>query len=122
MAVRNFRELVAWQQSVELALEVYRVTKRFPREEVYGLTSQLRRAAVSISSNIAEGQSRRSTRDFLHFLGIARGSLAEVETQLHIAAKLSYIESSAEKSLNEQVLELHRVLSGPIASLERRSR
>jgi four helix bundle protein len=122
MTVQNFRELIAWQRAVDLVLEVYTATKSFPREEIYGLTSQIRRAVVSISSNIAEGQSRRTSRDFLHFLGIARGSLAEVETQLHIATRLLCVSSEDGKRLNDRILELHRILSGLIASLERRSR
>jgi four helix bundle protein len=121
VAVQNFRDLVAWQRAVDLALEIYRVTKFFPREEIYGLTSQLRRAVVSISSNVAEGQSRRTSRDFLHFLGIARGSLAEVETQLVIASRLGYVTPVDEKLLNDRITELHRILSGLIASLERRA-
>jgi four helix bundle protein len=121
VAVQNFRDLVAWQRAVDLALEIYRVTKFFPREEIYGLTSQLRRAVVSILSNVAEGQSRRTSRDFLHFLGIARGSLAEVETQLVIASRLGYVTPVDEKLLNDRITELHRILSGLIASLERRA-
>jgi four helix bundle protein len=121
MAVQNFRDLIAWQRAVDLALEVYRITKTFPREEIYGLTSQLRRAAVSIPSNIAEGQGRRTSRDFLHFLAIARGSLAEIETQLFIAARLGYVGNADEVALNARIVELHRILNGLINSLQKRS-
>jgi four helix bundle protein len=89
-AVRSFRELLVWQRSVELTVAVYRLTKLFPKDEMFGLTSQLRRAAVSIPSNIAEGQGRATRGEFLQFLGIARGSAFEVQTQLLIARQLEY--------------------------------
>ncbi|MEX2187413.1 MAG: four helix bundle protein, partial [Pirellulales bacterium] len=120
MPVRNFRDLIAWQRGVDLAIEVYRVTKFFPREETYGLSSQLRRAAVSVSSNIAEGHSRRTPRDFLQFLAVARGSLAEVETQITIAARLSYIEAADGAKLTDSITELYRILNGLISSIRKR--
>jgi four helix bundle protein len=80
MAVTHYKQLIVWQKSIDLVVLVYRLTHRFPKEETYTLTSQVRRAAISISSNIAEGQGRASTGEFKHFLGIARGSLLEVET------------------------------------------
>ena len=86
----GYRDLLAWQEAMRLAVMVYRVTTRFPREEIYGLTAQLRKSAVSIPSNIAEGAARNSAREFNHFLGISAGSLAEVETQLELAARLEY--------------------------------
>jgi four helix bundle protein len=85
---RSFRELVVWQRSIQLATLIYRLTQSFPREELYGLTSQLRRAAVSVSSNIAEGQGRLSSGEFRQFLGVARGSNFELQTQLEIARQL----------------------------------
>ncbi len=88
MKVKNYRELVVWQKAMTFVELVYRATRQFPREELYGLTNQLRRAAVSVPSNIAEGQGRFSTREFLSFLSIARGSLREAETQLMIAQRL----------------------------------
>lgn len=81
MKVKHYRELIVWQKAMNLAEEVYRVSRSFPREEIYGLTSQLRRAAVSIPSNVAEGQGRRTTADFLRHLSIAYGSLLELETR-----------------------------------------
>jgi four helix bundle protein len=87
---QTFRDLLVWQRSMELTLEVYRCTQGFPREEVYGLTSQMRRSAVSIPSNIAEGQGRGSDREFSRFLDIARGSLCELQTQLEIARSLDF--------------------------------
>ena len=89
-AARSFRELVVWQRSIELAALVYRLTGVFPKEEMYGLTSQLRRSAVSVPSNIAEGQGRLSTGEFRQFLGIARGSNFELQTQLEIARTLKF--------------------------------
>jgi len=86
--VQSFRDLQVWQKSMELTVVVYRITQSFPREEAFGLTSQLRRSAVSIPSNIAEGQGRLNTREFRQFLGIARGSNCELQTQLEIARRL----------------------------------
>jgi four helix bundle protein len=84
----SYRDLIAWQKAMDLVTAIYRVTGSFPREELYGLTSQLRRAAVSVPSNIAEGQARFSRKEFHHFLSQARGSLVEIETQLMIAENL----------------------------------
>jgi four helix bundle protein len=82
MSVKNYRELVVWQKAMGLAKLCYQVTKRFPKEEMFGMTSQIRRSAASIPANIAEGHGRTHTKDYLHFLSIAKGSLAEVETHL----------------------------------------
>jgi len=89
-AVQSFRDLLVWQKSIDLVVIVYRLTRNFPREECYGLTAQMRRTAVSIPSNIAEGQGRLSTGEFRQFLGIARGSNCELQTQLEIARKLGF--------------------------------
>jgi four helix bundle protein len=86
--IQSFRDLQIWQKSMELTVAVYRITQSFPREEIFGLTSQLRRCAISIPSNIAEGQGRSSEREFLHFLSIARGSNCELQTQVEIARRL----------------------------------
>ena len=91
MKVKNYRELIAWQRAMDLVEDVYKASRDFPREETYALTSQIRRAAVSIPSNIAEGQGRRTTADFLRHLSIAYGSLREVETQILIAQRLKYL-------------------------------
>lgn len=97
---QSYRDLIAWQKGIELVATIYRVTQLFPEEELYGLTAQLRRAAVSIPSNIAEGQGRKSKPEFRHFLHNVAGSLMEVETQLTIAAVLGYLsqEKEAQKS------------------------
>jgi four helix bundle protein len=114
---QNFRDLIAWQKAMDLVIEIYEITKKFPREEIYGLTSQLRRAAVSIPSNIAEGQARFSKREFKHFLRTSKGSLAEVQTQIAIAARLGFITDAEERELDLQMHELARVLNGLINSI-----
>ena len=90
VAAQSFRELVVWQRSIQLAAAIYRVTSSFPKEEIYGLTSQIRRSAVLVPSNIAEGQGRLSTGEFRQFLGVARGSNFELQTQLEIARTLNF--------------------------------
>lgn len=94
IAARSFRDLLVWQRSIQLATMVYRITSGFPKEELYGLSSQLRRSAVSVPSNIAEGQGRLSTGEFRQFLGMARGSNFELQTQLEIARTLNFGDSS----------------------------
>ena len=91
MKVKSYQELIAWQKAMDLVEDVYRASKSFPKEETYALTSQIRRAAVSVPLNIAEGQGRRTTSDFLRHLSIAYGSLCEVETQILIAVRLRYL-------------------------------
>ena len=91
MAIRNYTDLVAWQRAMALAESVYKTTSNMPLEELYGLTSQMRRAAVSIPSNIAEGEGRRRDGEFLRMLSIATGSLRELETQLHLATRLQFL-------------------------------
>ena len=93
MVVKHCQQLILWQKAMDLVVLVYKITARFPKEELFGLTRQLRKAAVSIPSNVAEGQGRGSTRDFMNFLAIARGSLQEVETQMIIAQRLNYLQS-----------------------------
>jgi four helix bundle protein len=95
MAVKHFKQLIAWQKAMDLVELVYAGTSGYPRDEVYGLTNQTRRAAVSIPSNIAEGQGRRTTGDFLRYLSIAYGSLCELETQLLIGQRLGYLNSTS---------------------------
>jgi four helix bundle protein len=102
---------------MELVTDIYRTTKAFPKEEIYGLTSQLRRAAVSIPSNIAEGQGRRTASDFHNFLGHARGSLMEVETQILIAQNLQYCGKDTATNLLNQAADIGRALNGLMNSL-----
>jgi four helix bundle protein len=122
MSVKDYRELIAWQKGMDLVEMVYRMTDAFPRKEVYGLTSQMRRAVVSIPSNIAEGQARSTTRDFLNFLSIAMGSLKEAETQVLISRRLGYLNELQTSQLLELTTEVGRVISGLTNSLRRRSR
>jgi len=118
----GYRELKVWQLGVEISIEVYRVTESFPQREVYGLTSQLRRAAVSISSNIAEGHARTHTKDLMRFLSISRGSLAEVETQLVIAERLGYVLRHDCEPLFKMLEEESRMLAGLRRSLSAKLR
>ena len=119
MKVKNYQELIAWQRAIDLVEVVYKASRGFPREELYALTSQIRRAAVSIPSNIAEGQGRRTTSDFLRHLSIAYGSLREVETQLIIAARLDYLTAAQLKTLMNLAGEVGRLLNGLMNSLSR---
>jgi four helix bundle protein len=93
--MRSFRDLRVWQGAMDLVEMVYKVSVAFPRHETYGLTSQVRRAAISVPSNIAEGHSRRHTKEYLNFLSVAQGSLAELQTQIEIASRLGYVTTSA---------------------------
>jgi four helix bundle protein len=99
--VKSFRDLDVWRLGIELAEIVYRCTATFPRAEAFGFTSQMRRAAVSIPSNIAEGRARNSSKEFLQFLAIARGSLAELETQMELAARLGYANSELRSTMTQ---------------------
>ena len=115
--VRSYRDLIAWQKAVELVTEVYLVSKKFPNDELFGLMSQLRRAAVSIPSNIAEGQGRLGRKEFQHFLGNARGSLGEMETQIIIARNLDYLSEAEMNDILERSAEVGRILNGLLSSL-----
>ncbi len=117
MAVQGVEQLHVWQRSMDLVEDVYRVTKDFPASEMYGLTSQLRRAAVSIAANIAEGQGRDSTKEFLHFLSVARGSLVETRTELIISNRIKYLPDEMAQTLLKRVDEVGRLLSGLQRSL-----
>ncbi|HZD33204.1 MAG TPA: four helix bundle protein [Candidatus Angelobacter sp.] len=115
---KSYQDLFAWQKAMDLVTEIYRLSRCFPKEELYGLTSQLRRAAVSVPSNIAEGQGRHGKVEFRHFLRLAMGSLMEIETQVLIADRLNYVESDLAKTVLRDSVELGRILSGLIASLD----
>lgn len=109
---RSYRELLVGQKAKLLAVHVYQSTEKFSRTETYGLTSQLRRAAVSISSNIAEGQGRLTSGEFCHFLGQARGALLELETQLDIALDLAYLDSNQQHTLAQKIYQVLGLLNG----------
>lgn len=117
--VRSYRDLVVWQKAMSLALAIYRASAQFPKEEIYGLTSQMRRAAVSVASNIAEGQARHSRREFLQLLSHARGSLAELETQSLLAARLNFLTTDNAQEMADRIAEIGRLLSGLRKSLKR---
>jgi four helix bundle protein len=112
MAVRHYRELVAWQKAMDLVVAIYQVTRTFPRDEQFGLINQLRRASVSVPSNIAEGQGRRLRKQFAMFLRVARGSLQEIDTQLLIAERLGYVNSGELQPVQDRVKEVGRLVSG----------
>lgn len=109
--------MIAWQKAMDLVVETYQAVKGFPREELYGLTSQIRRTSVSVPSNIAEGQARCSGAQFTHFLGIARGSLAELETQLLLARRVGLLHEQSCSLLLERSAEVGRLVNGLINSL-----
>jgi four helix bundle protein len=116
-AIRTYRDLIAWQKAFALGLSVYRVTAGFPEHERFGLTVQLRRGAVSVASNIAEGYGRESTIDYVRFLRIARGALYEVDTQLLFGVKLNYMTPEGYAGVKDELDECERVLAGLIRSL-----
>lgn len=114
----GYRDLIVWQKAMSLAEEIYRVTGAFPKDERYGLVSQLRRAAVSVPSNVAEGQGRLTPGEFRQFLGLARGSLLEVETQAELAQRLGFLSAEVNRTLQEQAGEVLRMINALISKLE----
>ena len=120
MAIQSYRDLQVWQKSMDLVVKCYRAAERFPKSEAYGLVSQLQRAAVSVPANIAGGQGRNHTREFINHLSIAYGSLMEVETHLQIAARLSYIDEALLGDLLIRTNEIGRMLNGLMQSLGRK--
>ena len=119
MAGQNYRDLIAWQKAMDLVDAIYQATRTFPKEELYGLTNQIRRASVSIPSNIAEGQGRRTQAEFLHFLSIAHGSVRELETQISIARRQSYMTIEQEQAILKLAGEAGRLIRGLMNSLEK---
>ena len=118
--LKNYKELKVWRKSYRLCLEIYRITKEFPKEERYGLMSQIRRATVSVFSNIAEGYGRKTTPEYIRFLYIAYGSNCELETQVLLSGSLGYIEAGKLEILLEGIGEIERMLKALIKSLERK--
>jgi four helix bundle protein len=118
--VQSYRDLIAWQKSIELVLEIYRCAEVFPKTETYGLISQLKRAAISVPSNIAEGHERISTGEFRHYLGRALGSLMEIETQIIVAERLGYLDKEKSMQLLERTAEVGKILNGLLRSLATR--
>ncbi len=120
MAVSSYKDLMVWKKGVQLAKAVYQLTATLPKQEAFGLSSQLQRAAVSIPANIAEGHARGSTKDFLRFLAIARGSPAELETLLTLTVELEHSRAEKAGEIIRQCDEISRMLSGLRSSLKRR--
>jgi four helix bundle protein len=118
---KTYRDLIAWRKGMKLVLAVYRSTEKFPKHERFGLTQQIQRCAVSVPSNVAEGQARYSNPEFHRFLRVSRGSLVELETQLMIAHSLGYLPDAEERALLKQTSELGRILNGLTASVKKRS-
>ena len=116
--VRSLRDLQVWQKAIQLTVEIYKATQTFPREELYGLTSQIRRAAVSVPSNIAEGQGRLNTAEFRQFLGIARGSTCELQTQLEIARAFGFGDSKQIECAEILSHEVGKMLFAILKSLD----
>jgi four helix bundle protein len=119
--LKNFKELKVWQKSYKLCLKVYKITKKFPKSEVYSFTSQMRRAALSIPCNIAEGYGRKTTPDYLRFLYMSYGSICELETQILLAGDLEYIETESLSELQSDIGEVERMLKALIKSIERKN-
>ena len=115
--IKTFRDLIVWQKSVDLVTQIYRASGNLPKSEFYGLISQLRRSAVSIPSNIAEGYGRRSTGDYVRFLQIFVGSLYELQTQLEIAKKLEYLTEFEFNGLYENTREIERMLLSLVSKI-----
>ncbi|MEW6030995.1 MAG: four helix bundle protein [Chloroflexota bacterium] len=117
VSARNYRELIVWQEGIKLAKVIYKLAEKFPRTETYALSDQIRRAAVSVPSNIAEGQARKTPGDFSRFLHIALGSLAEMDTQLVLAQEFGYLTGEDTRLVNQQILELRKKIYALINSL-----
>ncbi|MEA2040077.1 MAG: four helix bundle protein [Thermodesulfobacteriota bacterium] len=117
VGIKTYRDLIVWQRSMVLVNEIYKISKKFPNDEIYGLISQIRRCAVSIPSNMAEGYGRNSTNDYIHFLRIATGSLYELQTQMEISLNLNYIDRSEFDELYKLSREIERMLSSLIRRL-----
>ena len=111
MGVLDYKELIIWQKSMDLASEVYKLVKKLPREENYALSDQIRRSVVSIPSNIAEGNSRDSTKEYDYFLSVARGSIAELETQLILTERIGYLESDDLRKTFDLITEIRKMLT-----------
>ncbi len=118
--VKSYQDLVVWQKAMSLVTEIYRISQKFPKEEIFGLTSQIRRAAVSIPSNIAEGQGKSSTGEFKSFLGHAKGSLAELETQILIAKNLNFVSENEVDQLLILIAEVGRIFNGLVSALKKK--
>jgi len=120
MTIKSFRDLIAWQKAMDFVETVYKASGAFPKTEIYGLRSQIRESAVSVPSNIAEGQGRKSTKEFLHFLSIAYGSLCEAQTQAILADRLGFLDEHYKSNVFNQADEVGRLINGLAHSLSRK--
>lgn len=118
----HYKDLIAWQKAMDLVAAIYAATEKFPKREVYSLTDQIRRAAVSVPSDIAEGQAHYNHREFLHFLQHSRGWLAELETQILLTQRLNYVAPTDADPLLRQIEELGRILNGLINSIRNKDK
>jgi len=118
MKSQSYRDLLVWQKRLELCIKVYEVCRNFPRSETYGLIDQMKRASVSVPSNIAEGQARQHAREFRHFLSIANGSLAELDTQRIIAERLAFLSPENSSDLDRLITEIRKILYSLNTKLE----
>ena len=118
MTIKNFKELIVWQKSMDLAETVYKTVRSFPKEEIYGLSDQMRRAVVSIPSNIAEGNQRKTTKEYIHFLFVSKGSLGELETQIMLSGRLNYITNEQMNALLSDCQNVGKLLNGLVNSLQ----
>lgn len=118
--MHNYKELNVWKRGIKLTTEIYKVSKLFPSEERFGLTSQIRRSAVSVPSNVAEGAGRRTDGEFVNFLGIAHGSICELETQLYVAFELGYIEEQKFIDVTSELTEIQKILYSLILKFEKK--
>ena len=116
--LKNYKDLKVWQKAYQLCITIYRLTKHFPKEEQYGLTSQIRRSAVSVPSNIAEGYGRKTTQEYMQSLYIAYGSHCELETQIMLSKDLGYIKSDDSRELQQNIGDVERMLKALIKSLQ----
>jgi len=115
---KNYTDLMVWQKAMDLVVAIYSATRTLPKEEMFGLISQMRRAAVSVPSNIAEGQARKTRGEFKHFLGMAHGSLAELGTQATVTERLEMLPAEVAKELSDQITQVARMLNALLTSLE----
>lgn len=115
--LKTYRDLQVWQKAIDFSVKIYALTQEFPKEEIYGLTSQLRRASVSIASNIAEGQKRGSKKDFAQFLRVAYGSCAEVDSQLEISTRIGYIKTAEYEKIQNELIIIMKMTSKLLTSM-----
>jgi four helix bundle protein len=117
-AIKTFKDLIVWQKAVDLVVEVYRLSGEFPKHELYGLSSELRKTSRSILYNIAEGHKRKNTREYIHFLRISAGSAAELESQILLSERLGYLQENVAERIRSMLSEIERMLDALIRSLK----